>query len=282
VSLVEELARRAALAVENARLFQEQRRIAASLQESLLPPLLPEIPGVRIAARYEAAGEGMEIGGDFYDIFQTSDETWAVVLGDVCGKGPQAAALAALARYALRAAGVREQNPLALLEQLNEVILRHSEAVLFLTGVCACLETGAGGARLVLACAGHPPPLVLRTDGRVEPVGFPGSLLGVFEALDLRAAEVQLAPGDMLVLYTDGVIEARSEEAFFGSDGLSGLLARCTGRSALEVAERVERAVIEFQAGRPRDDVAVLVIEAVGHPGDSPEDPAGGISTRGR
>jgi len=282
VALVEELARRAALAIDNARLFQEQRRIAASLQESLLPPLLPEIPGVRLAARYEAAGEGMDIGGDFFDIFETGVQTWAVVVGDVCGKGPQAAALAALARYGLRAAGVRERNPVALLEQLNEVILRHAEAVLFLTGVCACLETKAAGARLVLACAGHPPPLVLRADGRVEPVGFPGSLLGIFQELDLQEAEVELAPGDMLVFYTDGVIEARSEDAFFGSDGLSRLLARCAGRSAPEVAERVERAVIEFQAGRPRDDVAVLVIEAVGHPGDSPEDAAREVSTPGR
>ena len=276
VGLVEELARRAALAVDNARLFQDQRRIAASLQESLLPPLLPQIPGVRLAARYEAAGEGMEVGGDFYDIFETGGETWAVVIGDVCGKGPQAAALAALARYALRAAGVRERNPVALLEQLNEVILRHTEAVLFLTGVCACMETSPSGARLVLACAGHPAPLVLRTDGRVEPVGFPGSLLGVFDEIDLREAEVELEPGDLLVLYTDGVIEARSGDRFFGAEGLSRLLAGCAGLSAPEVAERVERAVIEFQSGRPRDDVAVLVLEAVGHPETLPG-PAGAL-----
>src|SRR5205085_7013547 len=99
----------------------------------------------------------------------------------------------------------------------NEVIVRHAEAVLFLTGVCACLETSPSGARLVLACAGHPAPLVLRADGRVEPVGFAGSLLGVFDEIDLRATEVELEPGDLLVLYTDGVIEARSGDAFFGA-----------------------------------------------------------------
>jgi PAS domain S-box-containing protein len=276
VALVEELARRAALSVDNARLFQAQRRIAQSLQESLLPPLLPEIPGVRLAARYQAAGEGMEVGGDFYDIFETGDQTWAVVIGDVCGKGPQAAALAALARYALRAAGVRERNPLALLEQLNEVILRHADAVFFLTAICACLETSPSGARLVLACAGHPAPLVLRADGRVEPVGFPGSLLGVFEEIELRDVEVELAHGDLLVLYTDGVIEARSGNEFFGSERLSGLLAECAGLPAPHVAERVERAVIGFQSGRPRDDVAVLVVEAVGHPeASSGASPAG-------
>jgi PAS domain S-box-containing protein len=266
VGLVEELARRAALAVDNARLFEEQRQIAQSLQESLLPPLLPEIPGIRIAARYQAGGEGMEVGGDFYDIFETGEETWAVVIGDVCGKGPHAAALAALARYALRAAGVREQNPAALLTQLNEVIVRREEAVVFLTAICACLETTESGARLVLACAGHPPPLVLRVDGRVERVSCVGSLLGVFEAVELGLVEVELAPGDLLVLYTDGVLEARGPDGFFGVDRLARLLRECIGLPAPHVAERVERAVIEYQSGQARDDVAVLVLEAVGHP----------------
>jgi serine phosphatase RsbU (regulator of sigma subunit) len=148
--------------------------------------------------------------------------------------------------------------------------------VVFLTAACACLETSATGARLVLACAGHPPPLVRRADGRVEPVGSAGSLLGVFEEIELAAVEVELAPGDLLVLYTDGVIEARGADGFFGTDRLSRLLAECAGLEAPEVAERIERAVIGFQAGRPRDDVAVLVLEAVGHPeAAAPAVPAG-------
>ena len=186
VELAQELGRRCATAVDNARLYTERSYIARTLQESLLPVELPDIPGVEAAARFRPTGEGNEVGGDFYDMFETGDRGWTVVIGDVCGKGPDAAAVTALARYTLRAAAMRERLPSRSLAVLNEALLRQRDDRRFCTVAYAYFEKLDRGARVGVACGGHPLPLLLRADGTVETVGVPGTLLGVVPDPNLR------------------------------------------------------------------------------------------------
>ncbi len=209
LELAQELARRCAISVDNARLYTERAYIARTLQQSLLPVELPEIPGIESAARYRPTGDGNDVGGDFYDLFATGGRGWTVVMGDVCGKGPDAAAVTALARYTLRAAAMRERVPSRSLRILNEALLRQRDDRRFCTVAYAYLETLGVGARVGLATGGHPLPLHLHADGRVEPVGAPGTLLGVVPDPDLEDRAVVLEPGDALIFYTDGVIEGR-------------------------------------------------------------------------
>jgi PAS domain S-box-containing protein len=264
LGLAEELARRAATAVDNARLYGERAYIARALQESLLPPTLPEIGGVEVAARFRAAGDGNEVGGDFYDLFDTGDSRWAVVMGDVCGKGAPAAALTALARYTLRAAAMREDRPSDVLFTLNEALVRQRADEQFCTVAFARLERNGSGTRITVASGGHPLPLVLRADGRVDAVGTPGSLLGIMPDPQLRDDSVRLEPGDAVVLYTDGVTDARAPERVLSPADLAGLLRECAGLDAAAIAERVERAATGPNGAEalaePRDDVAILVL----------------------
>jgi PAS domain S-box-containing protein len=261
VELAQELARRCATAIDNARLYSERAYIARTLQQSLLPVELPDIPGIESAARFRPTGEGNEVGGDFYDVFETGNRGWAVVMGDVCGKGPDAAAVTALARYTLRAAAMRERLPSRSLYVLNEALLRQRNDRRFCTVAYAYLETLDEGARAGISTGGHPLPLVLRADGSVEPVGAPGTLLGVVRDPDLEDHLVTLRPGDSLVFYTDGVIESRA-----GSNGvlderrLAELVATCAGRDPDAIAARIEDAAVMSQGGRPKDDIAVLVL----------------------
>jgi GAF domain-containing protein len=260
LALGEDLARRAALAVDNARLYRDQAHIARVLQTSLLPPDLPQIPGVELSASYHAAGEGNEVGGDFYDVFRTGPGDWAVVIGDVCGKGADAAALTALVRYTVRAAAVQARKPKRVLAALNDAILRQREEREFCTVAYARLRPSPTGARLTMCCGGHPLPLILRADGAVEPAAKPGSLIGVFPQPDLSDVVIELGPGDAVVMYTDGVTEARSPEGLFGDHLLSGVLAESAGLSAQDICKRIETTVLDFQAGRPRDDIAIVVL----------------------
>ncbi|HKP20435.1 MAG TPA: SpoIIE family protein phosphatase [Thermoleophilaceae bacterium] len=261
VELAQELARRCATAIDNARLYSDRAYIARTLQQSLLPVELPEIPGIETAARFRPTGEGNEVGGDFYDVFETGARGWAVVMGDVCGKGPDAAAITALARYTLRAAAMRERLPSRSLQVLNEAMLRQRDDRRFCTVAYAYLEKLDRGARAGISTGGHPLPLVLRADGSVEPVGAPGTLLGVVPDPNLDDYAVTLEPGDSLVFYTDGVIESRA-----GSDGvlderrLAELVATCAGRDPDAIAARIEDAAVMSQNGRPKDDIAVLVL----------------------
>ena len=179
LELAEELARRCGTAMDNARLYRERAYIARTLQESLLPSELPDIPGIEAAARFRPTGEGNDMGGDFYDLFATGDKGWTVVVGDVCGKGPDAAAVTALARYTLRAAAMRDRLPSRGLHMLNEALLRQRSDRRFCTVAYAYLEPVDGHARVGFASGGHPLPLLLRRDGTVETVGAAGTLLGV-------------------------------------------------------------------------------------------------------
>jgi PAS domain S-box-containing protein len=259
LELAQELARRCATAIDNARLFSDRAYIARTLQQSLLPAELPDIPGIEAAARFRPTGEGNEVGGDFYDLFETGAHGWTVVVGDVCGKGPDAAAVTALARYTLRAAAMREGPPSRSLRVLNEALLRQRDDRRFCTVAYAYLEPSQEGAQVGCAIGGHPLPLLLRTDGTVETVGAPGTLLGVLPDPNFEDRSVWLHPGDALVFYTDGVTEGRVGETL--EEGrLAQLLAAYAGEGADAIAARVEEVALSASGGTPRDDIAVLVL----------------------
>jgi PAS domain S-box-containing protein len=264
LALFEDLGRRAALALDNARLYEERDQVARTLQRSLLPAALPEIPGAEIAARYVAAGEGNEVGGDFYDCFATGGGEWALVIGDVCGKGAAAATLTALARYTLRAAAAHTRRPRAVLGELNEALLRQRLDYRFCTALYVSLTPRDGHVDAVVATGGHPLPLVLRATGDVETAGRPGTLLGIVDDPDLSEQRVSLSPDDALVLYTDGVTEATAADRALGSGRFEIFLASQAGGGAEAIAEAVEREAVSSQNGLPRDDVAVVVVRAVG------------------
>ena len=192
--LVEDVGRRAALALDSARLYAERDHVARTLQSSLLPSELPDIPGAEIAARYLAAGDGNEVGGDFYDCFATGAGDWALVIGDVCGKGAEAAALTALARYTLRAAALHTRRPRAVLEQLNTALLRDRLDYRFCTVLYVSLTPHADRLTACVTAGGHPLPIVIRASGELETVGTPGSLLGIVDVPELSEERVDLAP----------------------------------------------------------------------------------------
>jgi GAF domain-containing protein len=259
LSLAEELGRVAGVAVDNARLYEERSRIARTLQRSLLPPRLPEIPGIEVAARYRAAGEGTEVGGDFYDVFGLGKGAWAVMIGDVCGKGTEAAAVTGLARHTLRTAAMTEWRPRRVLLTLNDALVR-DEIDEYCTAAFARLVWVGAHVRVTLACAGHPPPLFMRADGGVGVAGQPGTLLGVFPDPELATAVLDLQPGDALLFYTDGVTESRRPGAGLSEEALHALLAGRTGDSAEQIADAVEEAAVAAQPGGPRDDIALVCL----------------------
>ena len=262
--LVEGLAHQLGVALEHAALFAERTRTVTALQETLLPPLLPSIPGVDMAARYRATGAGNLVGGDFYDIFEVMPGSWGLVLGDVAGFGPEAAALTGVARYTVRAIASAVQGPADVLAELNDAVLRQASSDRFLTAIFASIEPQGDQLKVTLAVGGHPPPLVLRDDETVEWVeGSHGSLLGVFPDPVLVNQQLVLRPGDAVVLYTDGVIEARNENGEeFGFERLSELLGTCGGRSAEGIARRIERSVLDHRGERTEDDLAIVVVRA--------------------
>jgi PAS domain S-box-containing protein len=258
VTVAEELGRRAGAAVENAWLYAERVHIAKTLQSSLLPPRLPSVPGVEVATAFRAAGEGYEVGGDFYDLFNTG-AGWAIVIGDVCGKGPEAAALTGLARYTLRTAAMQEDDPSRILSLLSEAIFQQRSDAQFCTAAYGRLELEPVGARLTVSSGGHPLPLLLSEEGRVEQLGIPGTLLGAIPDTKLADRAVHLSPGEAVVFYTDGVIEAGNPRGAFGLESLIAVLESCIGRSAEEIVQRIESAVAGLEEN-PSDDVAVLVL----------------------
>ncbi|GGO91597.1 SpoIIE family protein phosphatase [Wenjunlia tyrosinilytica] len=261
LELAEDLSRRAALALDNARLYSERTAISQSLQRSLLPPELPQIPGVEVEVIYRAAGEGNEVGGDFYDLFPIRDGCWGFAIGDVCGTGPEAAAVTGLARHALRLLAREGFSAPAVLERLNAAILDEGSRSRFLTLLYGEMWPQPDGSVILkVVCAGHPLPLRLRPDGTVASAAEPQPLLGVMEELELVEQTVELSPGDVLLCVTDGVTERREGYRMLGDDGLADVLAQCTGLTAGAVAARVQRAVERFAADAPSDDMAILTL----------------------
>jgi len=257
------LADRAALALDNARLHEQQKHIASVLQHSLLPRSLPEIKGFEASSRFLAAGEAYEVGGDFYDVFRSGSGSWTAVIGDVCGKGPEAASLTALARYTVRTASSPESSPSEVLRTLHNSIRSERSDFRFCTAALARIQTpsnGTGGARLTVALGGHPLPIVLRSDGRVETIGEPGTLLGVLPSPALADVDGTLDVGDSLILYTDGVLDIANREKRGDPDWLKDQIAAAAGKNAEEIAERLAQAAIERHGDELRDDIAILVL----------------------
>jgi serine phosphatase RsbU (regulator of sigma subunit)/anti-sigma regulatory factor (Ser/Thr protein kinase) len=259
MDLAENLTRRVALALDNARLYSEQLQASHALQRSLLPPSLPAISGLDVAAGYQAAGEQTEVGGDFYDIFEIGHDRWRFAIGDVCGKGLEAAAVTGLTRHALRILAREGHDVPTVLERLNALILEEGSAVPFVTLIHGEIVLRAGGADFRLACAGHPPPLLMSASGtRVAADSQP--LLGVMEDATYRCDTCHVRPGDVLLCVTDGVTERRSGDRLLDDDnGLRRLLADCSELNAGAIVARIQREVYEFGIGPPADDMALLV-----------------------
>ncbi|MDQ2826973.1 MAG: SpoIIE family protein phosphatase, partial [Actinomycetota bacterium] len=263
---VEDVARRVAMGLESARMHEEMRRVAQTLQASLLPSVPPGIPGLEVGTRYLAAGEGTLVGGDFFDVFALGPDSWAVVVGDVCGKGVEAATVTGLARHTVRSSAMEHTSPATVLRHLNDMLLRvgaekGSEVEPRFCTVClARVELTSCGAAVTLSMGGHPLPFVLGADGTTRQVGRPGSLLGVVATPTLSDEEHHLGPGESLILYTDGITERHTGEAFFGEEGIEDVLAASAGLTADEIAGRLEEAARRFVKGRPSDDMAVVVV----------------------
>jgi DNA-binding response OmpR family regulator len=256
-ALLVDLAALCAHALERAGLYEHQRHIALTLQAGLLPRRLPAIAGVEVAARYNAGGEAIEVGGDFYDVF-AAGEDWVAVMGDVCGRGAEAAALTSLARHTIRALAQHVARPSEILSALHGAILADAEddSMRFITAACARLTPGFAPR---LALGGHPPALIVRADGRVDAFESTGPLLGIGELEHIGDVEARLEPGDALVLYTDGVIEARRDRELFGEDRLRALLEGMGGHAAEEIADAILAATVAH-AGALDDDVAILIV----------------------
>jgi sigma-B regulation protein RsbU (phosphoserine phosphatase) len=244
------------------------RRLAEDLQRSLLPHALPRLTGMDLGSVYRPSGVVAAVGGDFYDLVELDDESCLLVIGDVEGTGPVAASLTAAVRYAIRAAAVRTNDPAEVLRTANEVLLREGAPNGTCTVACVLATRAGEGIRLRAASAGHPLPVILRgTAPGVEELGAPGPLLGILDDVRLPVSSATLSDGDALVLYTDGVTEARYRTPTggletFGEDRLRAVLAASASAGAADIARAVEGAVGAFESGHPADDLAVLVVKA--------------------
>jgi serine phosphatase RsbU (regulator of sigma subunit) len=250
---------RVALAVEHARVYERERAIAHALQQSLLPERLPDIPGVSLAARFRPLD--YEVGGDFYDVVALDQDAWLLTIGDVCGKGPRAAGLTALARYTLRAEAQHQRSPAALLASLNAAILRQQTDLRFLTAIVAVLRVGGDRPRLTMCTGGHPLPIRIDATGRATEIGRPGPLVGALQSVRYRDTVTELRPGDSLVLYTDGVLEANAPKRLLQARQLIRVLANGHALEAGELAELLERYSTDgIAASALRDDIAILAL----------------------
>jgi sigma-B regulation protein RsbU (phosphoserine phosphatase) len=252
------LSARAAVGQADARLHDVEH-LARALQQSLLPPTLPEIPFLQMAAKYQPAST-YEVGGDFYDVFPLDDRSWGVVIGDVCGKGAEAAGRTSCARYSMRAAAIHQPSPSDVLRMVNAALLADVDPSAgieapFVTALFARVEPAADGVTVRLASGGHPLALLVRADGRVLVAGEAGTLLGVVPKIDAVDTEVQLRAGDALVLVTDGVLDSGRPRRL-EQEGLVALLGSCGGAPPAEIVDAVHRAVANAQ----RDDIAILVL----------------------
>ena len=247
-------------AKERAEASEERARtLARTLQQTLIPPSLPSIDGLDLAAAYRPAGDGSEVGGDFYDVFDLGDGDWIAVLGDVCGKGAEAAVVTALVRYTVRALAVGTPQPSLLLRQLNETLIHHGSDR-FCTVVLARLHRVSDGWQVALSVGGHPAPLLLRADDRARYVDAIGPLVGVIDGAAYTDHELHLGPGDSLLLYTDGVTEASGAAGFFGGQRLLDVVDATAVHGAGPVVDAVLGKVLDFQGGLARDDIALLAL----------------------
>ncbi|MDG4790607.1 SpoIIE family protein phosphatase [Micromonospora sp. WMMD1102] len=260
IAVLEDVARRAALAIENARIHDERRKVAHTLQQSLLPPVLPVVDGIGFAAEYVPTGDAAEVGGDFYDVVPLTEDRWLVVVGDVSGKGVQAATVTGLVRNVIRVL-VGDGRPLPeALSRLNGTLVERGGGRYCTLALAAVQRDRTGRLTVSLYLAGHDRPVLVRADGRTSFVGSGGTALGLLDSITSPVAEVRLGPGDALVFYTDGVTERRRGRELFGIDRLRDAAAPLAGYSADVVAARLRATAINFSVESPRDDIAILVL----------------------
>jgi serine phosphatase RsbU (regulator of sigma subunit) len=261
-------AARAGAAISAAALYREQAGTTAILQADLLPPELPQPDGVELVGSYQAANDGLRVGGDFYDVYGPTDNSPEIVvaLGDVCGNGPEAAVLTGKVRQTLRALRLVDATPETMLRVLNQALVQSGRQHRFVTIVVGEIRRGEQGrVCLTLATGGHPPPLVLRGDGRVEPVRTSGTLIGAVPHTVIHPAAIELAPGELCLLYSDGLTEARggpSGNDHFGDERLRDALAGCRGMTGALTVERVRQSVGDWTRGGVHDDIAMLAVRS--------------------
>lgn len=257
-----QLADRAGFAIDNARVYLESNKVARTLQKSFLPPELPELPGVEIAARYFAMGENQPIGGDFYDAFAIDKRRWGLALGDVSGKGLEAATITTLARHVVRGAALKADEPSEVLAVLNKALVDQTQTDRFCTAVYAITEPRFARVKVTISSGGHPPPYVIRNDGTIEPINCNGMLLGFMDKIELIDATVELEFGDKLFLYTDGILDIRTNGngGTFGPEGLEKLLYEASKRGTEAAADFLSTRISELQAGKSTDDIAFILI----------------------
>jgi PAS domain S-box-containing protein len=243
-----------------AQLLSERSRVAAALQQSLVPRELPHVPGTAVVGRYEPAGDGHEIGGDFFDLFPLRDDMWGVVLGDVSGKGAEAAAVTGFVRYTLRALADPARSPSRTLHDLNGRLLSETDLERHCTLVYGLVRPRENRLEITLCLAGHHPPLVARAGGEVEPVGELGTALGLLDEVELHDSHLVLDPGDLVCLFTDGLVEAMHDRALFGSERVTAILHDLLGRPLEEIAAELVEAPRRFHGPELADDLAVLLL----------------------
>jgi len=259
-AFAEQLAARAAIAVDNARLATARLEIAETLQRSLLPDAAPAIPGWEIATMYRTASvlDEVEVGGDFYDFFETQ-AGWLVVLGDVTGHGVEAAGMTSLMRHSAAFLAREETEPSRIFSRLDEM-LRERPGLSLCSALCVRLERD----RVVMSSAGHPPPLIVREDGRIRQLGGSGPLLGGFEGSSWEDRSVSITPGETLLLYTDGVTDARGRQERFGSARLRRVLSDNAAASPRQLLGALESELDKFQAEGHSDDTGAIALRPAG------------------
>ncbi|MEP7023812.1 MAG: SpoIIE family protein phosphatase [Actinomycetota bacterium] len=264
LGLVEELGEQLALAIRVDRMFRRRTEIADSLQASLLPRELPTVPGVEIAAAYVAATDGVDVGGDFYDVFRMPGG-WGLSIGDVCGKGEDAAAVTAAARHGIRVIAHWNATPGDVLRRTNDLLLAEEYEGRFVTACMALLRWEGKELRVTIGSSGHPAPVVVRPSGRVQMMSGGGMPLGIFPDAEADTEEVSLSQGDILFLYTDGITEARNLDLVYFADRLEDELSALAGRSPTDIVSAMQSLVLEFSVSELRDDMTMLVMR-VGEP----------------
>ncbi len=264
VGLVEELGEQLALAIRVDRMFRHRVDIADALQTSLLPREVRQIPGTEIAGAHVSATTAAEAGGDFYDVYPCRDG-WGIAIGDVCGTGPDTAAVTAAARHAIRALAHLDPDPTAVLRCINEIMLTEDFGGRFVTADAGHLSWRAGRLHLSLSSAGHPGPVVLRPDGRTQVLNGGGLPLGIFPDAEPAAQEVDLDTGDLVFLYTDGLASAYGPDLVQFEERLADELAVLAGEPPAALVARVRDVVLELCQGDLRDDVTMFAIQ-VGEP----------------
>jgi sigma-B regulation protein RsbU (phosphoserine phosphatase) len=259
VAALEEFASRVAVGLDSARALAETRRVAAVLSRELTPPELPSLPGVELASYYRVAFEQEALGGDFYDV-HGGDEEWTAVVGDVCGKGVEAAVLTGKVRQSVRTAALVDRDPGTVLDLANRVLLADEET--FVTAICARGRTDGEGIHLDIAAAGHPEPLVVRRNGWVEQVPVAGPVLGLMADAQYPTVRVDLGPGETCLFYTDGVPEAPGHRSRFGDDRMREVLLDTGSCDARAQVESVAVALSAHLGDRQHDDIAILAVQS--------------------